>query len=187
MKIKITKRDFVEYGGKLFLDYLDILTQWESKSVEKTLNLLAEKIAKQFLIDQGFNENNWSEEKHTLHTAGRQIREMFISKASAIKNFEIDIEFDTDTGEIKIVEPIPNTESGNRQTEQQMEPVTSEGVPKERNKSPESEEVIDVTETFKNHSRDLQTEHNVDIVEQAIRMSNCFVMIPKLKQTQFPY
>ena len=187
MRIKITKRDFVEYGGKLFVDYLDILARWESKSVEKTLNLLAEKIAKQFLIDHGFNKNNWPQEKHTLETAGRQIRDMFILKTSTTKNFDIDIEFDTDTGEIKISEQTPNTESGDRQTDRQKEVLTSKDLPKENNKSSQSEEVIDVTETAENHSRDLQTGHNVDIVEQAILMSNCFVMIPKLKQTKFPY
>ena len=89
--------------------------------------------------------------------------------------------------QVKISEQTPNTESEDRQTVQQMEPVTSEEVPKEKNRSPERQEVLDVTETPKNHSRDLQTERNVDIVEQAIRISNCFVVIPKLTQTQFPY
>ena len=39
MKIKITKNDFTENGGKLFVNYLDILNQWESDSVGKTLNI----------------------------------------------------------------------------------------------------------------------------------------------------
>ena len=66
MKIKITKNDFTENGGKLFLNYLDILNQWESDSVGKTLNILAEKIAKKLLIDHGFNDSDWSQQKHTL-------------------------------------------------------------------------------------------------------------------------
>ena len=40
MKIKFTKNDFTENGGKLFLNYLDILNQWESDSVGKTLNTI---------------------------------------------------------------------------------------------------------------------------------------------------
>ena len=102
-----------------------------------------------------------------------------------MKNFEIDIEYDTDTGEIKIAEQTPNTED--QQTDSQKEPVAAEELPRESNKPSENEAVTDATETPKNHSHDHQTEHNVDIVEQAIRMSNCFVMIPKLKQTHFPY
>ena len=104
MKLKITKSDFLENGGKLFLSYLDILNKWESEGVGKTLNLLAEKIAKKYLIDHGFNDSNWSQQRHTLQSAGRQIRKLFVSKQSAKKNFEIDIEFDTDTGDIQIVE-----------------------------------------------------------------------------------
>ena len=69
MKIKFTKNDFTENGGKLFLTYLDILNQWESDSVGKTLKFnpsrriiriiytLAEKIAKKLLIDHGFNDS----------------------------------------------------------------------------------------------------------------------------------
>ena len=37
MKIKFTKNDFTENGGKLFMTYLDILNQWESDSVGKTM------------------------------------------------------------------------------------------------------------------------------------------------------
>ena len=57
MKIKFTKNDLTENGGKLFLNYLNILTQWESDRVGKTLNTLAERIAKKLLIDHGFNDN----------------------------------------------------------------------------------------------------------------------------------
>ena len=56
------------------------------------------------MIDHGFNDSEWSQQKHTLQSAGKQIRKLFISKQSAKKNFEIDIEFDTDTGDIKIIE-----------------------------------------------------------------------------------
>ena len=95
---------------------MDILNQWESDSVGKTwkfnpsrriiriIYTLAEKIAKKLLIDHGFNDSEWSQQKHTLQSAGKQIRKLFISKQSAKKNFEIDIEFDTDTGDIKIIE-----------------------------------------------------------------------------------
>ena len=133
MKIKFTKNDFTENGGKLFLTYLDILNQWESDSVGKTLKFnpsrriiriiytLAEKIAKKLLIDHGFNDSEWSQQKHTLQSAGKQIRKLFISKQSAKKNFEIDIEFDTDTGDIKIIEKISNKEFEQKPVDEQKE------------------------------------------------------------------
>ena len=121
MKIKFTKNDFTENGGKLFLNYLDILNQWESESVGKTLNILAEKIAKKLLIDHGFNDSDWSQQKHTLQSAGRQIRKLFISKKSAKNNFNIDIEFDTDTGDIKIIENKLNQDSEQKPMEEQKE------------------------------------------------------------------
>ena len=130
------------------MDYLDILNQWESKGVEKTMNLLAEKIAIQFLIDQGFNKNDSSQEKHTLKTAGRQIRELIISKTSAMKNFDIDIESDTVTGEIKIAEQTLNTESEDQQTDSQKEPVAAEELSKESNK-PSENEVVTLTLTLR--------------------------------------
>ena len=121
MKIKFTKNDFTENGGKLFLNYLDILNQWESDSVGKTLSTLAEKIAKKILIEHGFNDSEWSQQKHTLQSAGKQIRKLFISKRSAKKNFEIDIEFDTDTGDIKIIEKTSNKESKQKTVDEQKE------------------------------------------------------------------
>ena len=130
MKIKFTKNDFTENGGKLFLNYLDILNQWESDSVGKTLKFnpsrriiytLAEKIAKKLLIDHGFNDSEWSQQKHTLQSAGKQIRKLFISKQSGKKNFEIDIEFDTDTGDIKIIEKISNKEFEQKPVDEQKE------------------------------------------------------------------
>ena len=129
MKIKITKNDFAENGGKLFLSYLDILNQWESEGVGKTLPTLTEKIAKKLLIDHGFNDSGWSQQKHTLQSAGRQIRKLFISKKSAKKNFDIDIEFDTVTGDIKIIDKTSNPES---EQEPVDEPKES-GPPKEGN------------------------------------------------------
>ena len=121
MKIKFTKNDFTENGGKLFLNYLDILNQWESDSIGKTLSTLAEKIAKKLLIDHGFNDSEWSQQKHTLQSAGKQIRKLFISKRSAKKNFEIDIEFDTDTGDIKIIEKNSNKEFEQKPVDEQKE------------------------------------------------------------------
>ena len=121
MKVKFTKNDFTENGGKLFLNYLDILNQWESDSVGKTLNILAEKIAKKLLIDHGFNDSDWSQQKHTLQSAGRQIRKLFISKKSAKNNFNIDIEFDTDTGDIKIIEKNSNQESEQKPVDEKTE------------------------------------------------------------------
>ena len=44
MKIKFTKNDFTDNGGKLFLNYLDILNQWESDSVGKWLTTMTEKL-----------------------------------------------------------------------------------------------------------------------------------------------
>ena len=128
MKVKITKSDFLENGGKLFLSYLDILNKWESEGVGKTLNLLAEKIAKKYLIDHGFNDSNWSQQRHTLQSAGRQIRKLFVSKQSAKKNFEIDIEFDTDTGDIQIVEKTSTSETEEPPADQQTDSVPIEEV-----------------------------------------------------------
>ena len=44
------------------------------------------------MIDHGFNDSEWSQQKYTLQSAGKQIRKLFISKQSGKKNFEIDIE-----------------------------------------------------------------------------------------------
>ena len=126
MKLKITKSDFLENGGKLFLSYLDILNKWESEGVGKTLNLLAEKIAKKYLIDHGFNDSNWSQQRHTLQSAGRQIRKLFVSKQSAKKNFEIDIEFDTDTGDIQIVEKLEEPPADQQACSEPIEEEISE-------------------------------------------------------------
>ena len=112
---------------------MDILNQWESDSVGKTwkfnpsrriiriIYTLAEKIAKKLLIDHGFNDSEWSQQKHTLQSAGKQIRKLFISKQSGKKNFEIDIEFDTDTGDIKIIEKISNKEFEQKPVDEQKE------------------------------------------------------------------
>ena len=97
---------------------MDILLQWESHSVGKTLN---EKIAKKLLIDHGFNDSDYSQQKHTLQSAGQQIRKLFISKRSAKKNFNIDIEFDTGTGDIKIIEKISNQDIEQKSMNEQKE------------------------------------------------------------------
>ena len=66
------------------------------------------------MVDHGFNDSDWSQQKHTLQSAGQQIRKLFISKRSAKKNFNIDIEFDTGTGDIKII----SEKNSNQDTEQ---------------------------------------------------------------------
>ena len=73
------------------------------------------------MIDHGFNDSEWSQEKYTLQSAGKQIRKLFISKQSGKKNFEIDIEFDTDTGDIKIIEKISNKEFEQKPVDEQKE------------------------------------------------------------------
>ena len=54
MKIKFTKNDFTENGGKLFLNYLDILNQWESDSVGKTLKFNP---SRRIQCESGFKES----------------------------------------------------------------------------------------------------------------------------------
>ena len=142
MKVKITRKDFAENGGKLFLSYLDILNRWYSEQIGKTLNIFTEKIAKQLLIDHGFNDGNWSQEKHTLQSAGHQIRKLFITKKSALENFDIDIEFDTDTGEIQIVEKKPEPETENRPADHENEPV-----PLEESNLEDKKEDLEMVET----------------------------------------
>ena len=138
MKVKISRKDFVENGGKLFLSYMNILNRWYSEQIGKTLNMFTEKIAKQLLIDHGFNDGNWSQEKHTLQSAGHQIRKLFITKKSALENFDIEIEFDTDTGDIKIVERTPEPETENRPADQEneSEPLEASNL-EDKNEDPE--------------------------------------------------
>ena len=73
------------------------------------------------MIDHGFNDSEWSQQKYTLQSAGKQIRKLFISKQSGKKNFEIDIEFDTDTGDIKIIEKTSNKVSEQKPVDEQKE------------------------------------------------------------------
>ena len=73
------------------------------------------------MIDHGFNNSEWSQQKYTLQSAGKQIRKLLISKQSGKKNFEIDIEFDTDTGDIKIIEKISNKEFEQKPVDEQKE------------------------------------------------------------------
>ena len=131
MKIKITKSDFSENGGKLFLSYLENISSWESKNKNpsllskngrtspkmkpgkvsgvfnasviklfnskidamRNLKLLTEQIAAKILSDSGITLNGRS-----LEAAKKKIQKTFISTDSAKQNFDVEIEFDSETG-----------------------------------------------------------------------------------------
>ena len=129
MKIKITKTDFSENGGKLFLSYLENISSWESnkenrsllsikgrtspkmkpkvgqkhtKTIQlfnskidamRNLKLLTEQIVAKILSDSGISLNSRS-----LEAAKKKIQKTFISADSVKQNFDVEIEFDSETG-----------------------------------------------------------------------------------------
>ena len=127
MKIKITKTDFSENGGKLFLSYLENISNWESNNENpsllskqgrtspkmkpgrkndkviklfnskidamRNLKLLAEQIVAKILSDSGIILNG-----RPLEAAKKKIQKTFISTDSAKRNFDVEIEFDSETG-----------------------------------------------------------------------------------------
>ena len=127
MKIKITKTDFSENGGKLFLSYLENISSWESNKENRSLlskkgltspkmipnkkntkiiklfnskidamrnlKLLTEQIVAKILSDSGISLNSRS-----LEAAKKKIQKTFISADSVKQNFDVEIEFDSETG-----------------------------------------------------------------------------------------
>ena len=130
MKIKITKTDFFENGGKLYLSYLENISSWESnnegpslfrkngtpspkmklkksgqrnaKTIKlfnskydtmRNLKLLTDQIVAKILSDSGISLDGKS-----LEAAKKKIQKQFISIDSVKQNFDVEIEFDSETG-----------------------------------------------------------------------------------------
>ena len=202
MKIKITKTDFSENGGKLFLSYLENISSWESnkenrpllskkgrispkmkpkvgqkhtKTIQlfnskidamRNLKLLTEQIVAKILSDSGISLNSRS-----LEAAKKKIQKTFISADSVKQNFDVEIEFDSETGHCTLEHKSLNSkhaaeEKPKLELDQSMEfdadPGHSETTRSTGSESMENGEVkteiLEATKTGQSESTDTQGE-----------------------------